>query len=83
MSTEDVNHRDEYSILSLNPSLSQFITVQSTLSNNNTIFLVDTEARVSLIKENAILKPHIINKHDIIKLKGITRERIDSLGSFG
>lgn len=61
--------------------MSEFISVKSTLSNTNIILLLDTEASISLIKAGSISNTHNIDKSDIIKLKGITDQRVNSIGS--
>lgn len=51
-------------------------------ANSNLLFLIDTEASVSLIKISAIKQNIPYDKNDIIKLTGISKTPIFSLGSF-
>lgn len=52
------------------------------MSNSNCVLLVDTEASVSLIKVGTITNQIKYDKTDIVKLVGITKNTIFSLGSF-
>lgn len=56
--------------------------MRTNTSNSNQLFLIDTEASVSLIKINSISKDILYNPDDIIKLTGISKTPIFSLGSF-
>lgn len=62
--------------------MSDFIIANTSASNSNLIFLIDTEASVSLIKISSISRNIEYNKNDIIKLIGIAKNPILSLGSF-
>lgn len=63
-------------------NLTDFISIKTNASNTNLIFLIDTEATISLIKIGCISNKIIYNKSDIVKLIGITKQPIFSLGSF-
>lgn len=63
-------------------SLSDFVSLKTNISNQNSIFLVDTEATVSLIKISSISNNISYNKNDIIKMTGIVDTPLFSLGSF-
>lgn len=63
-------------------SLSDFISIRTNTSDRNSLFLVDTEASVSLLKIGSISKNIIYNKNEIVKLIGITKNPIFSLGSI-
>lgn len=56
--------------------------MRTNVSNNKTLFLIDTEAGVSVIKFSSINTQTNIDKNDVIKLTGITSQPIFSLGSF-
>lgn len=51
------------------------------MSNRKLIFLVDTEASVSLLRVNSVENPIDYNKNEIISLTGITKEPILTLGT--
>lgn len=53
-------------------SFSDFVSIRTNLSNKNLLFLVDTEATVSLLKFNSLSRDFNYNKNEIIKLTGIT-----------
>lgn len=56
--------------------------MKTNTSNKNSLFLIDTEASVSLIKIGSISNNIAYNKNDIIKLVGIAKTPILSIGSF-
>lgn len=57
------------------------MSIDSDVSNSKLIFLIDTEASVSLLRVNSTTKTINCNKNDIITLTGITTEPIHTLGS--
>lgn len=72
----------EHKIFFINNSLSDFVLIKTNASQTKSIFLIDTEASVSLIKISSISKDLAYDKTDIIKLIGITKNPVLSLGSF-
>lgn len=68
--------------MSINSKLSDFINVPTNLSKENCLFLTDSEADVSIIKigylENSMSK----NTNEIIPIRGITQEKLFTLGSI-
>lgn len=63
-------------------SLSDYVSLKTNTSHNNILFLIDTEASVSVIKIGSISGNIVYNKNDIIKLTGIAKTPIFSIGSF-
>lgn len=55
--------------------------MKTNLNTLNLTFLIDTQADISLIKQSSITKEILVNKKDIIHIKGVTNNIIDSLGS--
>lgn len=60
---------------------SDFISVSSPNTASNILFLIDTEAKISLIKRSKIPQSMVLNTNEKILLKGITSERIESMGT--
>lgn len=76
------SEKTEYKIYYIKNNLSDFVSIKTNASNKNSLFLIDTEASVSLIKISSISDKINYNKSDIIKLVGISKNPIFSLGSF-
>lgn len=73
----------EKRIFQINSNLSDFITTGCSLTKNKVIFLVDTQADVSIIKTGSIQHFNkILNTTDVISLKGISENQTESLGSI-
>lgn len=72
----------EHHIYLMKNSFSDFVSIRTNLSNKNLLFLVDTEATVSLLKFNSLSRDFNYNKNEIIKLTGITSNPLFSLGSI-
>lgn len=66
----------------MNSGFSDFISVQSPQSKHTIHLLVDTEAEICVIKISALKKNTYYDKNDVIRIKGITDQRINSLGSL-
>lgn len=67
--------------LNSNSSLVDFITLDTKATKQRSVYLVDSGAHVSLIRESALKPDFKIDKNDIIFMKGITNDRQKSLGS--
>lgn len=76
------NEIPEYKIYHIKNNLSDFVSINTNASNVNNLFLIDTEASVSLIKISSISQQISYDKSEIIKLVGIAKNPIFSLGSF-
>lgn len=61
--------------------LSDFIFVISPSAKEQLLLLVDTQADITIIKQSALNSNLVINNSDIVSMRGITNERILSLGS--
>lgn len=61
--------------------MSDFISVSSPSADRNLLFLVDTEAHISIVEKSCLKSIFDYDKSDIISMKGITEERQMSLGS--
>lgn len=72
----------EHKIYHISNNLTDFITLKTNVSKEKSAFLIDTEASVSLIKISSVSHDTIYDKSDIIKLVGIAKNPIFSLGSF-
>lgn len=59
---------------------SDFISVSSPNSKHNLLLLIDTEACISVVKKSMISGAEI-DETDVIKMKGITSEMVQSIGS--
>lgn len=57
------------------------MSVKTNLSYNNLIFLVDSEAKISVIKQEQIPKNYEIDSNDNISIRGVTDGRIQTLGT--
>lgn len=68
-------------MLQLNNGLADFVTLTTSANKQKLVYLVDTEAHVSIIKKSALDKNVLVNNKEIIKMKGITNEKQVSLGS--
>lgn len=58
-----------------------YVALSTDANAQKLIFLVDSEAHISIIKKAALNKNFEINTNDIIYMKGITSERQKSIGS--
>lgn len=67
--------------MAISNDFSDFITITSPSAKQNIILLIDTQADISIIKLSSLLGNIYYNKTDIISMKGITEERLESLGS--
>lgn len=63
-------------------NLSDYVSLKTNSSRKNILFLVDTEASVSVIKIGSITSNINYNRNEIIKLTGIAKTPILSIGSF-
>lgn len=68
--------------MSNDSDFSDFISVQSPIAEHNILFLIDTEACVSIVKSSIIKNTINIDKSDTIFMKGITQKRVSSIGSI-
>lgn len=66
----------------MNSAFSDFISVKSPQSKHDIHLLIDTEADISILKVSNLLDNINFDTKDIIKMKGITSQRINSLGSL-
>jgi Retroviral aspartyl protease./Reverse transcriptase (RNA-dependent DNA polymerase)./Integrase core domain. len=62
--------------------MSDYILLNTSITNNQTSFLIDTQADISLIKEHVLLKPTNIDSRYRIQIQGITRDTVSSLGNI-
>lgn len=70
-------------IFSFNPNCSDFVLFNCSVSDKKLVFLLDTGAEISIVKEKC-LKPDVdIDDSFIINIKGITDNTIKSLGVIG
>lgn len=65
----------------MNNDLSDFVTASCPQTSHNLLFLVDTQADISIIKKSALNKNTRFNQTNKITMKGITSKRQKSLGS--
>lgn len=59
-----------------------YVKLQCDFSQNILTFLCDTEADISVIKLSSFNNINKINKSEIISIKGIANDVVDSLGTF-
>lgn len=57
------------------------MSIQTNLSNEQNTFLSDSQADISVIKRSAFTKPFSYNPNEIITVKGVTKDSIESLGT--
>lgn len=72
-------------VLTINPNFSDYVVLPSKINPQGSTFLIDTQADVSLIKLIACSKINlnkILDKSQIINIKGITSFIISSLGTI-
>lgn len=69
-------------IFNINLNLSKYILLHNNNSNKELKILIDTQAGTSLIKLSALENKKLINKNNIIYLKGITKEKIPTIGTI-
>jgi len=62
--------------------MSDYILTSTSVTDRTTSFLIDTQADVSLIKENILLRSVHIDKTNDIRIQGITTESVKSLGKI-
>lgn len=65
----------------MNSNFSDFISVKCAQSKKNIQLLIDTEAQITILKISTLASTLNINKSDIIRMKGITTQAINSIGS--
>ena len=68
-------------VFNLSLSYSDYILVDSNVSNFKKSFLIDSQADITLIKSSAIDISYSLNTNNLIKIKGITSDSISSLGT--
>ena len=77
---------NENFIFSLNLSYSDYVILPTNLNRQGSTFLVDTQADISIVKFSAISEifnlQYNLNRKNIINIKGITNDTIQSLGSI-
>lgn len=61
---------------------SDYIAIQTNLSDQSNTFLADSQADISVIKTSALTKNYTYNPNEIISVKGVTHESIHSLGTI-
>ena len=71
-----------FSIFAANLNFSDFIQIYCDISPNSCIFLIDTQADISIIKNTSLYNYVNLNSNDYIDIKGITNNSIQSLGSI-
>lgn len=72
----------ETTIFSINSDLSDYIALDTNLSNIKINLLLDTEAKISILKIKTIPNNFKINTKDVISIRGITDGKIYTLGSI-
>lgn len=65
----------------LNNGLVDFVTLTTSANKQKLVYLVDTEAHVSIIKRSSLNMNIPVNDREVIFMKGITNEKQKSLGS--
>lgn len=60
--------------------MKDFIEIDTNVSDKKLTFLLDTQADISLVKENSLFTKIFIDTNDTITLKGITSEGVLSKG---
>lgn len=60
--------------------MKDFIEIDTNVSDKKLTFLLDTQADISLVKENSLFTKIFIDTNDTITLKGITSEGVLSRG---
>lgn len=68
-------------IYQINSDFNDFVELYTNLSDEKIIFLTDSEAKISIIKSEAIPADANIDIHDIITIMGITAGKTNTLGS--
>src|SRR5258708_3348021 len=66
----------------MNSGFSDFITAKCSQTKHDIHFLIDTEADISILKISNLRDVTNIDKSGIIPMKGITSQRINSIGSL-
>lgn len=64
----------------MNLNYSDFIELQISISDNICSFLVDTQADISIIKESSLNDDIFIDETEKIRIRGITKDAMDSIG---
>jgi hypothetical protein len=67
-------------IYSFNSNPSDFIKLHTNVNNNKLNFLIDTQADISVIKFSSIRSYAPIDRSQIINVKGVTHDTIQSIG---
>lgn len=65
----------------MNSDLTDFVKLHTNVSNEKLIFLVDSEAKISVIKIESLSDTSNIDQNDTISIRGVTDGRIYTLGS--
>lgn len=68
-------------ILAFDLNFSDFIIVESNISEDDITLLIDTQAEISVIRQSTIQNQKEICTNDIISIKGVTLESIVTLGT--
>lgn len=66
----------------IDPILENYVCVHTDVNHRKLIFLVDSGSDISLIKEDSLFYLKDIDRHDIIKIQGISEDYIEALGSL-
>lgn len=80
--SHSIVHILEHTIFHTKSNLTDFVSVKTNASHSSIIFLIDTEDSVSLIKIGSLSKNIQYDNTEIIKLIGIAKSPLFSLGSF-
>lgn len=76
-SNENIQH-----IFSFNLNYSDYVTINTNASNHSLTQLCDTQADISVIKQSSIQNNLSIDESEIIGIKGVTNDIIQSIGTI-
>lgn len=68
-------------MLTIDSNYCDFIVLNTNASSSKSTFLVDTQADISIFKFSSLHEQFFINKSNVIHIKGITNDTIDSIGT--
>lgn len=68
-------------IFSLNLNFSDFICINTSISNKSLTLLVDTQADISILKLSEIVPNTFINLNEVVNIRGVTDGTIRSIGT--
>lgn len=69
-------------MFSLNLNCSDFVMMETSATESESSFLIDSQADISVIKQNAIYDNLHIDERNSIKIRGVTAGTIESLGTI-